>query len=100
MAAGHRARDQHDEFGVAGIMFEDQRRMRVAKRFELFVYSFGTIGGLAARARVLAEALEPARVASKIGGEGATAAAFLFWLAAHACRFCDATLVFSGANRA
>src|SRR3546814_4032291 len=53
MAAGHRARDQHDEFGVAGIMFEDQRRMRVAKRFELFINSLGTIGGLAARARIL-----------------------------------------------
>src|SRR3546814_19190615 len=75
MTAGHRARDQHDEFGVAGIMFEDQRRMRVAKRFELFINSLGTIGGLAARARILDQPLEPARIALEIGGEGPAAAA-------------------------
>src|SRR3546814_18932609 len=47
-------------------------------------FALGTIDGLAARARVLDDALEPARIAIEIGGEGAAAEAFLFGMAENA----------------
>ena len=37
MSAGHRARNQHHEFGIARIMFQDQRRVRGAQRRQLLV---------------------------------------------------------------